>query len=140
MKVIFALMLVTLVDSCLAQKQDSITGGSVSTRGSLFSLDRMIEIYSDSLNYFDPESDLPMFLSRITFDSDEFAWLKTESDKVRYYSMRKFIFNRVFNKDVLIRIIKSDNRDYDMLYNPNTLITLEYKQHTAKLIWNTYVS
>jgi hypothetical protein len=85
------------------------------------STDAKINMFADSLNFWSTRTKLPGFLSDDLLDLS--LKIVTSGDqKSELISIRKAIFDRVINENILEEICRSSNLDYDKLYNPKELL------------------
>ncbi len=82
-------------------------------------LERKINRYSDSLNFWD-KGDLPNFIfnENLDYDLDYELTSRTKPCFDRLISCRKAIFDRVVNERMLKAIIESKNINLDLMYDP----------------------
>ena len=89
--------------------------------GCLSGFDVLINHYSDSLNLLFTSNKLPVFLDDYLLDWKMKNHLQSCLKEDEGISIRKFIIDRVVNKDVLKLIISSPNKNLDKCYNPDSL-------------------
>jgi hypothetical protein len=84
-------------------------------------LDKGINEFADSLNYWSKVNPLPKYISEPNFDFAFSAQVYECVKKPEHFSFRRAILNRVFNEDVLIEIVDSKNTNFDKLYDPKAM-------------------
>lgn len=85
------------------------------------STDAKINMFADSLNFWSSGNELPKFLSETLLDWGLGRVVTHGDQKPELISIRKAIFDRVLNENVLAEICRSSNLAYDRLYNPKEM-------------------
>ena len=113
----YTLICLLLIGSYHSKAQESETGPRFS--GCWRAIDSRINDYANALNYLRADDQLPEYLSDYLLDwrnGDRLSpCVKDRDEKL---SFRRSILDRVTNEISLKRIIKSDNENYDKLYDP----------------------
>lgn len=103
----------------------------------LQALERKINAYADSLNFWVPKSDFPKFIFQPTFDQTHFFGNECINDR-NTFSFRKAIFDRVTNTEVLKAIVKNESIVLDRVYFLPKELTIKDSLYFSNFAYSTH--
>ncbi len=116
-KLIFLLLIILSVRSFSQTRPESVERKNYDCWASI---DHIINIYSDSLN-FCSIGRLPDFIYEVNLDHSLIGFSRDCFIRPQFISFRRAILERVVNEEVLNAVAKSKDARLDEIYNPHEL-------------------